>query len=141
MNNTFVLLTEADTLTFAKQFAHTCTLPHVIYLQGPLGAGKTTFVRGFLQGLGFSGKVKSPSYTLVEPYSINNLTVYHFDLYRIKAPEELETLGMRDYIDNHSLLLIEWPEHGKKYLPAADIICEFQIEANRRILTVCNQKP
>lgn len=93
----------------------------IVYLSGDLGAGKTTLVRGLVHALGHHGAVKSPTFTLVEPYQIGQWRLFHWDLYRLTDPEELEFLGLRDQLDDQAVLLIEWPERGRGELPAADL--------------------
>lgn len=97
----------------------------VIYLHGELGAGKTTLVQGFLHQLGHHGYVHSPTFTLLEPYQFDIHLIYHFDLYRLLNAEEFAYIGGRDYFTQQSICLIEWPERGKGFLPAADLICNF----------------
>lgn len=92
----------------------------IIFLHGDLGAGKTTLVRGFLRAAGFLGAIKSPTYTLVEEYTIQDRKIFHFDLYRITEPEELQWIGINDYFTQNSLCFIEWPNKGKGFLPSPD---------------------
>ncbi|MCC8998323.1 MAG: tRNA (adenosine(37)-N6)-threonylcarbamoyltransferase complex ATPase subunit type 1 TsaE [Candidatus Contendobacter sp.] len=117
----FILDSAAATETLGARLAHVLTPGCILYLQGDLGAGKTTLVRGLLHGLGHHGIVKSPTYTLVEPYAIGKWRLFHWDLYRLADPEELEYLGLREQIDGEAVLLIEWPERGLGELPAADL--------------------
>lgn len=98
-----------------------CAPPFIVYLEGDLGTGKTTLVRGFLRQLGYQGKVKSPTYTLLESYDLAGGSYYHFDLYRLSDPRELDYLGIEDLLGGDSLLLIEWPEKGEGVLPRADL--------------------
>ncbi len=105
----------------------------VIHLQGELGAGKTTCVRGFLRRLGVAGIIRSPTYTLVEPYTRGVLTCAHVDLYRLRHPSEIEELGLREYLAPHCVLLIEWPDKGAGQVPPADLaaVIDYDGEARR----------
>jgi tRNA threonylcarbamoyladenosine biosynthesis protein TsaE len=109
--------TEALGARLATALAPGC----IVYLSGDLGAGKTTLVRGLVHALGHHGAVKSPTFTLVEPYKMGDWRLFHWDLYRLADPEELEFLGLRDQLDGQAVLLIEWPERGCGELPAADL--------------------
>ena len=115
------VVTEADTERLGAALAPRLRAGLVLFLHGELGAGKTTIVRGLLRGLGYAGAVKSPTYTLVEPYQLSGLTVYHFDLYRLNDPEELEFLGVRDYLEGNGVCLVEWAERGAGALPVPDL--------------------
>jgi len=128
------LATEADTERLGTALAPRLHTGHVLFLHGELGAGKTTFVRGILRGLGYAGAVKSPTYTLVEPYQISGLTVYHFDLYRLNDPEELEFLGVRDYLAGNGVCLVEWAERGAGVLPPPDVDIVIESQEEGRVV-------
>lgn len=113
---------ELETVKLAKLLASSISpVACNIYLRSDVGLGKISFCRGFLRGLGYSGRVKSPSYSLVESYVFTFLTVYHFDFYRLYNFEELEYIGIRDYFDCCSLCLVEWPNLVEGILPKEDI--------------------
>jgi len=110
----------------ARAFVPALQAPLVIYLQGDLGAGKTTFARALIHALGYRGRVKSPSYGLLEPYEAGGFNVLHLDLYRIESADELDYIAVRDLFDNNSILLVEWPEKGAGFLPPADLVLKFE---------------
>lgn len=119
-----VRLTLADeraTQALGGQLAERLSDGLVVFLSGDLGAGKTCLVRGVLHALGYGGAVKSPTYTLVEDYSLAGRIIYHFDLYRLHDPEELDLIGVRDYFDGQACCFVEWPEKGQGWLPMADL--------------------
>lgn len=138
---TQILDAEAATLAYGANFAKIMVSGLVVYLHGDLGAGKTTFVRGVLQGLGYVGKVKSPTYTLVELYSfelnpIYRYNIYHFDLYRFISEEEWDANGFSDYFNPQSICMIEWPEKAEHILPEPDIHVRLSMLNQAREITL-----
>jgi len=116
---------EQETDAFANKFSSDVRVPLVIWLEGDLGAGKTTFARALIHALGYQGRVKSPTYCLLEQYQISPVHVIHMDLYRISDPGELEFLALEDLMDDKSILLVEWPDRGGDWLPRPDFRFEF----------------
>jgi len=111
------------------------TVGGMLYLTGDLGAGKTTLTRGILRGFGYEGAVKSPTYTLVEPYEFDQCHIYHFDLYRLADPEEVEYLGTEDYFRAPNLCIVEWAERGRGVIPPADVAIRLDEREGGRLLT------
>ena len=128
---TQILIDDAATVAFGKdllklircRFGDTA----LVALEGDLGAGKTTLVRGIPRALGFTGAVKSPTYTLLEPYSIDNLDLYHFDLYRLESAEELEFVGFEEILDAPGIKLFEWPQRAEGWLPSPDVLVQLAL--------------
>ena len=129
---TLTLADETATLALGARLGQAIESGQTLYFHGDLGAGKTTLVRGLLHGLGHAGKVKSPTYTLMEPYVISGLNLYHFDLYRFNDPEEWEAAGFRDHFNAESVCLVEWPEKARELLPSPDIDIELMPKAGGR---------
>lgn len=131
------LLNENEMMSFGERLSHIIQPKALIYLEGELGAGKTTLTRGFLRGCGYLDAVKSPTYTLVEPYDLGEKFVYHFDLYRLGHPEELEMIGIFDYLNDDAICIIEWPERGKGILPVSDLTLTLDIQTQGRVVKAC----
>jgi tRNA threonylcarbamoyladenosine biosynthesis protein TsaE len=123
---------EAATLALGRAIAPLAAPGLVIYLDGDLGAGKTTLVRGLLRALGDLGPVKSPTYTLVELHAISGLNLYHFDFYRFNQAEEYLDAGLDEYFDGRGVCLVEWPERAAPYLPDADLHIRLGVRADGR---------
>jgi len=150
---------EEDTIAFGKELASAIVIDRmhpnkvnellrnpsfeimgaIIYLVGDLGAGKTTLTRGVMRGFGYEGAVKSPTYTIIEPYEFEKSKIYHFDLYRLAHAEEVEYLGAEEYFSPANLCLIEWPEKGLGSIPQADLVIELTQRGIGRSLNCKNQ--
>ena len=113
----------------------------IVYLQGPLGAGKTTLVRGFLRALGYEGLVKSPTYTLIEPYELTERRIAHIDLYRVNDPAELDFIGLEDVLQVSELVFVEWPERGGDYVPKQNYGVRFEVVGKQRRALLSNVTP
>ena len=125
---------ESEMLALGRTWAEKLDNGWVLFLSGDLGVGKTTLVRGILSGLGYDGIVSSPTYTLVEPYLIHQMHIFHFDFYRVKSLEELEMIGLRDMITPDTVSLIEWPDRGSGLLPEPDYEFDIQyLSTGRRV--------
>jgi tRNA threonylcarbamoyladenosine biosynthesis protein TsaE len=129
------------TLRLGEALAGGVVAGRVLHLRGELGSGKTTVVRGILRGLGYAGRVKSPTYTLVEPYSLSSIHLYHFDFYRFKDRSEWTGSGFREYFDSHSACLVEWPERAGDLLapPDLELRLAFAGDARQAALTACSE--
>jgi len=134
IENRLRLTGEPQMLSFAAKMADVLVGGGLIFLEGTLGAGKTTLSRGLIQAMGHHGPVKSPTYTLVEEYNLEGQRVCHFDLYRLGDPEELEYMGIREYLTDGTLCLIEWPERGRGVLPEPDLLIHIDDAGEARIL-------
>ncbi len=126
------LADEAGTIAYAQELLPMLQKARIVTLQGNLGAGKTTLVRGILAAMGYQGLVKSPTYGLVETYELSRRNVAHFDLYRLGHPDELEFIGYSDYLDSKTLCLIEWPEKGEGRIGAPDIEIRLKVSGQGR---------
>ena len=134
LESSFIIEDEESMVAFGGKLAEALMPGLTITLNGDLGAGKTTLSRGILHGLGHHGAVKSPTYTIVEPYQLDIGSVYHFDLYRVNDPQELDYIGFTDYLAEASLSLIEWPERGHGYLDDTDMGIEIEhLSSGRRV--------
>lgn len=132
------LADEASTLAYAEELLPLLEKARIVTLQGDLGAGKTTLVRGILAALGYPGHVKSPTYGLVETYELPQRKIAHFDLYRLGHPDELEFIGYSDYLESDTLCLIEWPEKGGGRIGSPDIELKLKISGLGREITIRN---
>lgn len=131
-----IVASEEETADLGTRLARAMTPGTVITLSGPLGAGKTLLARAIVQALGHPGSVKSPTYTLVETYRLPSITLHHFDLYRLADPEELEYIGLRDFLETGAVCLFEWPERAPGLLPPADLQITIRPVDNHREISL-----
>lgn len=137
----FELKTVAETEQLGAKLWELLPSKSLVFLNGELGSGKTTLVRGVLRAAGYTGAVKSPTFTIVEEYTLPEQKILHFDLYRLADPEELEWIGIRDYLTQDSLCFIEWPELGQGFLAEPDLIINLAVQGNARIAQLfCNSQ-
>ncbi len=130
------LVDESATVAFGKSLISAISGACIIWLHGDLGAGKTTLSRGIIQGAGHQGNVKSPTYTLIEPYELETRNIWHFDLYRLADPEELEFMGVRDYFAGNNIAIIEWPERGQGVIPQPDLDITMLYKEEQRVIRI-----
>ena len=133
---------EEAQVAFGKALGQALQGRGLVYLEGELGAGKTTMTRGMLRAYGYQGAVKSPTYTLVEPYELGSQRIYHLDLYRLSDPEELEFIGGRDVLADDAIIFVEWPSRGEGWLPTPDLrlVLEVTVQGRFASLTACSSK-
>ena len=136
---TITLSDEEATLALGAALAPLLAGGGLVCLAGELGAGKTTLCRGILRGLGYEGRVKSPTFTLVEPYEAGDLRIFHIDLYRVTDAEELEYLGIDDCFSKESLTLVEWPENGAGWLPRPRLSVRLERLPSGRSFSWCEE--
>ena len=143
MNDKALFIPDEETmLAEGAKLAKSTQAGDVIFLQGELGAGKTTLTRGFLRALGYKGIVKSPTYTLLETFQLPDILLYHFDLYRLIRPEDIKEIGLSDYLTEDAICLIEWPEKAEGFLPEPTVCCKIDVPENGvgRLLLITGTK-
>ena len=141
MSSKQIFTSEAQLTAFAAKIALFLEPGDVVYLRGELGTGKTAFARAIIQQRGAADSVTSPTFTLIETYQLNDVSVVHLDLYRIESDAQMEGIGLRDYLDGHWICLIEWPDRAPRMLPGPDLISDLAYEGKGRsaVLTATKQ--
>ena len=142
LDNTFIIKSLEDLAQLSKKLSNILKIGDIVYLEGNLGAGKTTMVQNIMRNLGVTGSIKSPTFTLVETYEIHNMVLQHFDLYRLADPEELEWIGIRDYFDQKHITFIEWPKKGFSCIPDPTwtISIKYCAKSNQRAISMCKHQ-